>query len=471
MTAAETIWPRSRRRSTLEDVPEEVVEHAKLHVARHARLRARRARDRASRGEGRTAMGELGGETQATVIGLDARPAGAERGVRERDALPRARLRRHALRLGRARLHRHRARARSPSAKLGGAAGERRAARRSSPATRSSPGSAWPRPGRFHARGFHPTAICGIFGATAAAARLTGGDAARRLRARSASPARWRPGLFAYLDDGTATKPIHPAWAAHGAHPRHAARLARRRRPAVGARGQVRPLPRLPRRGAGRDRHRRAARRPRRALGDAAHRVQAVPGLPLHARLARRGGRRAGRPDALRRTRSRRSSSPSRRPASRSCSSRRTRRRRRARTTRASSRSSTRSRPCSCAARRPWATSRTRRSPTRPSWPWREGPVRNAGVPDLPAGVPGRRARHAGRRPDARSATSRTRRAAPRTRCRPTRSARSSAATRRSRSTSGRGRARARRSSTLEEQDDLAAALAPLTAAKEPVAA
>ena len=28
--------------------------------------------------------------------------------------------------------------------------------------------------GAFHARGFHPTAICGIFGATAAAARLAG---------------------------------------------------------------------------------------------------------------------------------------------------------------------------------------------------------------------------------------------------------------------------------------------------------
>ena len=44
---------------------------------------------------------------------------------------------------------------------------------------------------RFHGRGFHPTAICGIFGATAAAARLGGLAGRRRRRARSASPAAW----------------------------------------------------------------------------------------------------------------------------------------------------------------------------------------------------------------------------------------------------------------------------------------
>src|SRR5207245_1540676 len=38
------------------------------------------------------------------------------------------------------------------------------------------------------------------------------------------------------------------------------------------------------------DRHRRAHRHSRLAMGDAADRVQAVPGLPFHARLARRGG-------------------------------------------------------------------------------------------------------------------------------------------------------------------------------------
>jgi 2-methylcitrate dehydratase PrpD len=71
-------------------------------------------------------------------------------------------------------------------------------------------------PGAFHARGFHPTAICGIFGATAASARLGGlsvSDTASALGIAGSMAS----GLFAYLDDATATKPIHPAWAAHGA--------------------------------------------------------------------------------------------------------------------------------------------------------------------------------------------------------------------------------------------------------------
>jgi 2-methylcitrate dehydratase PrpD len=71
-------------------------------------------------------------------------------------------------------------------------------------------------PGAFHERGFHPTAICGIFGATAAVARLrelSVGDAASALGIAGSMAS----GLFAYLDDATATKPIHPAWAAHGA--------------------------------------------------------------------------------------------------------------------------------------------------------------------------------------------------------------------------------------------------------------
>ena len=57
---------------TLDDVPGDVAHQAKLHLldtlgcglAAHATGTA---------GEGRTAMAELGGETQATVIGLDAR--------------------------------------------------------------------------------------------------------------------------------------------------------------------------------------------------------------------------------------------------------------------------------------------------------------------------------------------------------------------------------------------------------------
>ncbi len=69
--------------------------------------------------------------------------------------------------------------------------------------------------GRFHARGFHPTAVCGIFGATTAAARLGGLDSGRAASALGIAGS-LASGVFAYLEDGTATKPIHPAWAAHG---------------------------------------------------------------------------------------------------------------------------------------------------------------------------------------------------------------------------------------------------------------
>src|SRR5919106_2486990 len=78
--------------------------------------------------------------------------------------------------------------------------------------------------GLFHKRGFHPTAICGIFGATAAAARL-GGLHDDRVTSALGIAGSLASGIFAYLEDGTPTKPIHPAWAAHGGV--LAARLAR----------------------------------------------------------------------------------------------------------------------------------------------------------------------------------------------------------------------------------------------------
>ena len=101
-------------------------------------------------------------------------------------------------------------------------------------------------PGAFHKRGFHPTAICGIFGATAAVGRLLGNDAETITRAFGIAGS-MASGLFAYLADGTPTKPIHPAWAAHGADDRQPAGGVRRDRPEVGLRGQVRRLPRVPR--------------------------------------------------------------------------------------------------------------------------------------------------------------------------------------------------------------------------------
>ena len=64
-------------------------------------------------------------------------------------------------------------------------------------------------------------------------------------------------GLFAYLDGRDADEADAPGLGRARRPPRLAARRARRCRPAVGARGQVRALPRVPRRRAGRDRHRR----------------------------------------------------------------------------------------------------------------------------------------------------------------------------------------------------------------------
>jgi 2-methylcitrate dehydratase PrpD len=67
----------------------------------------------------------------------------------------------------------------------------------------------------YMVRGFHPTSVCGVFGATVAAARL------RRLTHAETTSAlgiagSMSSGLFAYLGDGSATKPVHAGWAAHG---------------------------------------------------------------------------------------------------------------------------------------------------------------------------------------------------------------------------------------------------------------
>jgi 2-methylcitrate dehydratase PrpD len=71
--------------------------------------------------------------------------------------------------------------------------------------------------GAFHARGFHPTAICGIFGAVTSVSRLGRVDPATTTSALGIAGS-FAGGLFAYLAEGTPTKPMHPAWAAHGAH-------------------------------------------------------------------------------------------------------------------------------------------------------------------------------------------------------------------------------------------------------------
>ena len=67
--------------------------------------------------------------------------------------------------------------------------------------------------GQFHARGFHPTGVCGAFGATAAAARARGLDAAQTANALGIAGS-MASGLLEFLADGSETKRLHPGWAA-----------------------------------------------------------------------------------------------------------------------------------------------------------------------------------------------------------------------------------------------------------------
>jgi len=86
----------------------------------------------------------------------------------------------------------------------------------------------------FHARGFHATSVCGVFSSALVAARLW------KLPVDTAVSALGIAGSFAsgslqFLEDGSATKPLHPGWSAHAGL--MAARLA-----AAGASGPPRIL-------------------------------------------------------------------------------------------------------------------------------------------------------------------------------------------------------------------------------------
>ncbi len=70
-------------------------------------------------------------------------------------------------------------------------------------------------PGKFHARGFHPTAICSTFGAAAAAGKLYGLNLEQWVDALGLCGSQ-SSGIIEYLTDGTWTKRIHPGWSAHG---------------------------------------------------------------------------------------------------------------------------------------------------------------------------------------------------------------------------------------------------------------
>ena len=307
--------------STLDyaDIPPEVADAAALHLldtigcglAAHALGVAT---------EGRTAMAEMGGRADATVIGLgDALPApnaalanamlchGLDFDDTHSGALSHVTTVTGLRGTGRGRGAR-RLRARRADRDRGGQRGR--------DADRHGRLRAVPRP------------------------RLPSDGRLRRLRRHRRRGADRRPGRGAHRS-GPRVGRLHGVGTLRLSRRRHGdeasasglgcARRPRRRPPGrprrrgadVRARGPVRPLPRLRGGRAGNRRHRLAARRPRLALGDAADRLQAVPGLPLHARVARgrgRGHRRTG-PSARRRSRT--SWSRSLRPASAWCSSRR----------------------------------------------------------------------------------------------------------------------------------------------------
>ena len=213
MTAAETIASFATS-ITLDDVPDEVVEHAKLHVL--DALGCGLAAHATGNGvEGRATMRELGGDGQATVIGLTDRLPAANAAFANAMIC-------HGLDFDDTHSDSgsHVATVIAPAAF---AAGELYGADGRDVLAAIVVGNevvcriGMAAPGAFHERGFHPTAICGVFGATAAVSRLAGFDAETATRALGIAGS-MASGIFAYLADGTPTKPIHPAWAAHGAH-------------------------------------------------------------------------------------------------------------------------------------------------------------------------------------------------------------------------------------------------------------
>jgi 2-methylcitrate dehydratase PrpD len=87
-------------------------------------------------------------------------------------------------------------------------------------------------PEGFHRRGFHPTGVCGIFGATVAACRLRDLDADTTVRALGLAGS-MASGIFEYLADGSPTKPFHAGWAAQAGVQAAALAVAGARGPAT----------------------------------------------------------------------------------------------------------------------------------------------------------------------------------------------------------------------------------------------
>ncbi|HLJ34569.1 MAG TPA: MmgE/PrpD family protein [Ktedonobacteraceae bacterium] len=69
-------------------------------------------------------------------------------------------------------------------------------------------------PASAYERGFHPTAVCGTFGAAAASARLLGLTPEETNMALGIAGS-MAAGSMSYLHDGAWTKRLHPGWASH----------------------------------------------------------------------------------------------------------------------------------------------------------------------------------------------------------------------------------------------------------------
>ena len=211
-TAAER-FARFALELELDSVPADVIEAAKLHVLDVIGC-GLAAHGLGIAGEGRAAMSELGGTAEASVIGIETRlpaPNAAFANAMLCHGLDFDDTHSESV----AHVSTVVVPAAAALAEARGASGrDLLAAIIAGNETVTRIGMATP--GAFHRRGFHPTAICGIFGAAAAAARLGGLDVEQATSALGIVGS-MASGLFAYLDDATATKPIHPAWAAHGA--------------------------------------------------------------------------------------------------------------------------------------------------------------------------------------------------------------------------------------------------------------
>lgn len=68
--------------------------------------------------------------------------------------------------------------------------------------------------GRFHARGFHATAVCGALAAALAAGKCDKLDA-ERLTAALGIAGSFASGVLEHLEDGSWVKRVHPGWAGH----------------------------------------------------------------------------------------------------------------------------------------------------------------------------------------------------------------------------------------------------------------